>query len=109
MPIALYWHVYKNDKGGMMPRKKNFERILNAVLIVLEAYPLGITLRELSRKAGLPVSTLRWYLDRDLKFYVRDQAIGPSSKPFARLITLQRNATKPATRKLGKVLKEYGN
>ncbi len=60
--------------------------IIEAILQTLTSYPHGLTLRELSRKSKVPLTTLRFYLDRDLSLFVYDDRVGPSNKPFARLI-----------------------
>ena len=49
--------------------------VFESVLRVLTRHPHGLTLRELSRKSGVPLTTLRFYLDRNLGHFVYDDRI----------------------------------
>lgn len=105
--LITHHQLYIVRCARIIMRKKDFHRILESVLRVLSDYPNGLTLRELAKKTDIPLSTLRWYLDRDLAMFVHDQRIGPIEKPFARLITLRIGATKKASLKLQELLKEH--
>lgn len=69
-----------------MRTRSGSPHVIEAILKTLTDHPYGLTLRELSRKSKVPLTTLRFYLDRDLSLFVYDDRVGPSNKPFARLI-----------------------
>jgi len=54
------WRVFKN--ACMRGRPTDLTRIAPPIVRVLTRYPDGLTLRELSRQSGVPLSTIRYQL-----------------------------------------------
>lgn len=73
----------------MRGRKSNAESIIKSVVSTLKQYEHGLTLRDLSRKSGIPKSTLAYHLERALKEYVEETTIRPKDTTIARLIRLK--------------------
>jgi len=64
------------------------------ILSVLQQYPDGLHIREISRRTGIPVSTVHYYFSRHLEKYVDEIVIGPKENPFVRLVKLKKGDLK---------------
>lgn len=84
-------------------RKGNPKRVIEAVIKALSKFPEGLTINRLSKESGIHPATITYHLNRGtLLNYVDEHTVGPSSRPFARLIVLKRGKNKV----LGKILDE---
>lgn len=73
----------------MVGRPSKAESIEKSVVNTLKMYPAGLHLRELSRKAGIPRSTLAYHLSRSLAGQVEEIRIEPKGRTIVRLLRLR--------------------
>ncbi len=73
----------------MRGRHSSIESIRKSVINTLKSYPAGLHLRELSRKTGIPKSTLAYHLTRGLVECIEEIRIEPKGRTIVRLIRLR--------------------